>query len=80
MAHIHLVPEKNPETILASAKRLAFGAGGCGIDWQNANTKAAADSPDVTETLYYGDIRNCRAGIRRDAAGRVVELMLRSAC
>ena len=80
VAHIHLAPQKNPETILAEAERVAFGAGGCGIDWQKADTKAAADDPDATETLYYGDVCNCRAGIRRDASGRVVELMLRSAC
>ena len=80
VARIQLAPEKNPETILSSAERVAFGASGCGIDWQKADTKAAADDPDATETLYYGDICNCRAGVRRDAVGRVVELMLRSAC
>ena len=79
VARIHLAPKKNPETILSSA-RVAFGTSGCGIDRQKADTKGAADDPNATETLYYGDVCNCRAGIRRDAAGRVVELMLRSAC
>ena len=80
VARFHLALEENPETILASAERAVFGVSGCGIDWQKADMKAAADDPGATETLYYGDVCNCRAGIRRDAAGRVVELMLRSAC
>ena len=61
VARIQLAPAANPEAILASAERAAFGASGCGIDWQKADTKDVADDPDATETLYYGDICNCRA-------------------
>jgi hypothetical protein len=80
VAHFQLASEKNPSSILANAEHVTFGDSGCGIDWQQADTKAVTDDPSVTETLFYGDVCNCRAGIRRDAAGRVVELMLRSAC
>lgn len=80
VARFHLAPERNPITILASAERVAFGASGCGIDWQKADTQTPVDDPGATETIFYGDVCNCRAGIRRDPAGHIVELMLRSAC
>lgn len=80
VAHFQVASEKNPLGILANAERVAFGHSGCGINWQQADTQAVTDDLSVKETLFYGDMCNCRAGIRRDAAGRVVELMLRSAC
>jgi len=80
IARVRLAPEKNPVEILAAAERKAFGENGCGIDWQNSDTWPVLGDPKVKETLFYGDLCNCRAGFRRDASGRVVELMLRSAC
>lgn len=80
VAHFRLALEKNPLSILADAERVAFGDSGCGINWQQADTQAVTDDPSLTETLFYGDVCNCRASIRRDTAGRVTELMLRSAC
>jgi hypothetical protein len=79
VAHVRLTSEKNPETVLTAAERHAFGQNGCGIDWQNPKTQLRAD-PKVKETLFYGDVCNCRASFRTDATGNVVELMLRSAC
>jgi hypothetical protein len=80
VAQLHLARDKNPVAVLADAERAAFGASGCGIDWNAPDTKAAEDGSRTTQTLYYGDVCNCRAGIRRDAAKRVIELMLRSVC
>ena len=80
VAHVHLAPEKNPAEILAAAERKAFGENGCGIDWQSPETRPSADDPKLMETLFYGDVCNCRAGFHRDATGSLVELMLRSAC
>lgn len=80
VARFHLMPEEKPVAILKSAEHVAFGESGCGIDWEKAETQPAADNPGVTETVFYGDACNCRAGFRRDEGGQVVELMLRSAC
>jgi hypothetical protein len=79
-AQFHLAPDKDPVAVLAEAERAAFGADGCGIDWQSPDIQKVPDDSRGTRTLYYGDVCNCRAGISHDAAGRVVELMLRSAC
>lgn len=80
VARIHLAREKNHVAVLADAERVAFGMSGCGIDWQRPETHAVVNDTGLSETLFYGDVCNCRAGFRRDAAGQVVELMLRSAC
>jgi hypothetical protein len=80
VAQFHLGSNNDPVAILADAERVTFSAGGCGIDWHAPDTQATGDDPGTTQTLYYGDVCNWRAGIRRDAAKRVIELMLRSAC
>jgi hypothetical protein len=69
-----------PETILSRAEQSAFGANGCGIDWLQSETQLAKDDPNVTETVFHGDVCNCQARIRRNAYGRVVGFLLRSAC
>jgi len=77
---LNLMLQEEPETILARAEQSAFGANGCGIDWRQPETQQADDDRSVTETFFRGDICNCQARIRRNASGRVVGLMLRSAC
>jgi hypothetical protein len=79
-ARFALSPAENPVTILAGAERAAFGPDGCGIDWRQAETQPAGDDPSATETVFRGDVCNCQARIRRDAAGRIVGLVLRSTC
>ena len=79
-ARFALSPAENPVVILAGAERAAFGPNGCGIDWRQAETQPAGDDPSATETVFHGDMCNCQARIRRDAAGRIVGLLLRSAC
>jgi len=79
-AHFNLTSKEQPEAILAQAELAAFGAEGCGIDWHQSETQQAEDDRSVTETIFRGDVCNCQARIRRNASGRVVGLMLRSAC
>jgi len=66
-------------SVLAAAERAAFGNAGCGIDWGHAEGSSSRDTASA-ETVYRGESCSCRAGIRRDAAGNVVELSLRSTC
>jgi hypothetical protein len=66
--------------VLTRAEQAAFGAQGCGIDWRQPEKRPAGDDPSVTEIVYRGDVCNCQAGVRNDAAGRVAGLAFRSAC
>lgn len=68
------------QDILAELERTAFGATGCGIDWQRATAEPAADGSRGVDTVYRGDVCNCQARVRRDDQGRVVLLAMRSAC
>jgi hypothetical protein len=72
--------EEMPVAILARAEESAFAGGGCGIDWRSPERAPAADDPTSTETIYRGDVCNCQARVRADASGRVIGLILRSAC
>jgi hypothetical protein len=68
------------QDILLELERTAFGAAGCGIDWQRATTEPTADGSRGADTVYRGDVCNCQARVRRNDQGRVVMLALRSAC
>lgn len=70
----------DPVAVLTSAERAAFDSGGCGIDWRKATQQSASDDAAGTEDVYRGDACNCQARVRRDTAGRVTGLVLRSAC
>lgn len=74
-----LPPGENSKDILVRAERSTFGPNGCGIDWQNPETKKS-DDHGVAETVFHGDVCNCQARIRRGAGGKTVGLMLRSTC
>ena len=71
---------ENPVTVLTRAEQAAFSPKGCGIDWLQPETAPAGDDPRSTERIYRGDVCNCQARARSDAAGRVLRLQLRSAC
>ena len=73
-------PAENPISILTRAERVAFGDKGCGIDWNEKETQPAPDDRGAVDAIYRGDTCNCQARVRSDAAGRVVGLILRSAC
>jgi hypothetical protein len=73
-------PAQTPLALLADAERAAYGSGGCGIDWSNPEIRPAAVAPAATESVYLGAACNCQAIVRRDAAGQVTTLSLKSAC
>ena len=72
-----VAPPGDPAKVLQQAERAAFGADGCGIDWQRPETVPAGDG---RETRFRGHTCQCQASMRRDAAGKVVALGLRSTC
>jgi len=72
-----VAPPAQATPLLQQAERAAFGAGGCGIDWQHPETRSAGGGSEVR---FRGDTCQCQAIVRRDAAGRVVALGLRSTC
>lgn len=71
---------EDPVAILKRAEHKVFGAKGCGIDWLKQETQSALDDESATETVFYGEVCNCQARIRRDAGKRVVGLILRNTC
>ena len=77
-------PAEPPETLLKQAERASFGEQGCGIDWQappeQAQPSASAEAGTTSESVFRGKSCNCQARVRKNAAGRAVGLMLRSAC
>ena len=79
-AYFTLTSKESPEAILVQTEHTAFGPDGCGIDWRQSETQPAEDDHSIIETLFRGDVCNCIARIRRNISGRVVGLMLRSAC
>jgi len=79
-ARFTLSSTQKPEAILAGAERAAFGTAGCGIVWREPETRPDENASGITETVFHGDVCNCQAIIRRQADGRVVGLVLKSAC
>ena len=73
-------PSEDAVALLRRAEVSAFGADGCGIDWQRPSAAQAEGNPAVTETTYRGDVCNCQALVRADAAGRTIGLAMRSTC
>jgi hypothetical protein len=71
---------EEPTAWLRRAAVAAFGEGACGIEWRAFETEQAADDPSLTEQVFRGDVCNCQARLRRDAANRVVGALLRRAC
>lgn len=71
---------EDPVAILKRAEHKVFGAKGCGIDWLKQETQSALDDESATETVFYGEVCNCQARIRRDAGKRAIGLILRNTC
>jgi hypothetical protein len=71
---------EEPTAWLRRAAVAAFGDGACGIDWRTSETEAVTGDPPATEQVFRGDVCNCQARLRRDAAQRVVGALLRRAC
>ena len=70
----------NPVEVLTDLEYRTFGSQGCGIDWQHSELQSLQENASITEAIFYGDICNCQARIRRNASGDVVGLLMRSAC
>jgi hypothetical protein len=75
-----LAPGDHAETILTQAERSSFGANGCGLDMQHGDTHPVEYEPQLNETVYEGNVCNCRGIIRRDAKKQVIGFILTSAC
>ena len=71
---------EDPTTVLTRAEQAAFGASGCAINWRQPETAPADDDSRATERVYRGEVCNCQARTRTDAAGRIMRLQFRSAC
>jgi hypothetical protein len=67
----------DPVVLLQRAESATYGMNGCGIDWARPEQRRDGDA---SESLYRGTSCNCEARVRRDAAGAVRSLTLRSAC
>ncbi len=79
-AHFASALTDDPVALLTRAEHGSFGAEGCGIDWQSDEREPAIDDAKATEQVYRGEVCNCQARVRRDSAGTVVGLVMRSTC
>lgn len=75
-----LAPGERAESILTQAERSSFGANGCGLDMQHADTHPVQYEQQLNETVYQGNVCNCRGIIRRDARKQVIGFILTSTC
>jgi hypothetical protein len=77
-AALRAITEERAVALLREAEKHAFGADGCGIGWKEPEREQGA-APGSFEVIYRGDACNCQAReIFKD--GRVIALVLRSAC
>ncbi len=70
----------SPEKLLGDAEHFLYGDKGCRIDWSDSETLPGTTRPPTTETVWHGDVCNCRAAVAKDASGRVSSLSFKSAC
>ena len=75
-----LAPGELAESILTQAEQSHFGPNGCGLDMQKADTHPVQYEKQLTETVYQGNVCNCRGIIRRDAKQQVIGFILTSTC
>lgn len=70
----------SPETLLADAEHFLYGEKGCRINWSDPETLHPSARSARTETVWHGDVCNCRAGVDKDATGQVTGVSFKSAC
>lgn len=68
------------ESLLTQAERSSFGPNGCGLDMEHADTHPVQYEKQLNETVYQGNVCNCRGIIRRDAKQQVIGFILTSTC
>lgn len=71
--------ESDAITLLQAAEKYAYGAKGCGIDWQKPEIEVPGTFGSARETVYRGDVCNCQARILQDGTG-IIAVLIRSAC
>jgi hypothetical protein len=71
--------EDEANSLLRAAESNAFGATGCGLNWEKPVTEGPGTFGGSTEIVYRGDACNCQARIGYDGE-KVIGLLLRSAC
>jgi hypothetical protein len=67
----------DPLALLQRAEHASYGVDGCGIDWAHPEQRRDGDA---AEAVYRGTSCNCQARVRRDGAGVVRSLVLKSTC
>ena len=72
--------DKSQAELLGDAEHFLYGEKGCRIDWSDPETSPGATRPSTTETVWHGDVCNCRAAVAKDASGRVSSVSFKSAC
>ena len=73
------VDEDEAKSLLQAAEAAAFGATGCGLDWEHHITEEPGTFGGSQEVVYRGDACNCQAHVLYDDE-EVIGLVLRSAC
>ena len=71
--------EDQAKSLLQAAEANAFGATGCGLDWEHHSTEEPGTFGGSQEVVYRGDACNCQARVLYDDE-KVIGLVLRSAC
>ena len=71
--------EGEAKGLLQAAEADAFGATGCGLDWEHHITEEPGTFGGSQEVVYRGDACNCQARVLYDDE-KVIGLILRSAC
>ena len=69
-----------PEKLLGDAEHFLYGDKGCRINWSDSETLAGTTKPPTSETVWHGDVCNCRAAVAKDASGHVSSVSFKSAC
>ena len=67
------------KSLLQAAETNAFGATGCGLNWEQPITEEPGSFGGSSETVYRGDACNCQARVVYDGE-KVIGLVIRSAC
>lgn len=77
----YTLPSKDDAiTILKHELHNWFGGVDCGIDWNKPEVTVAKDDAKAMDTVYWGEVCNCSARIRRDSSNRVMGLRISSVC
>jgi hypothetical protein len=71
--------ENEAKSLLQAAETNAFGATGCGLNWEQPTTEEPGTFGGSSEVVYRGDACNCQVRVVYDD-GKVIGLVLRSAC